>query len=378
MTSALFQPLTIRGVTLANRIALSPMTMQSAEEGCAQPWHFQHYGAFAASGLGVVTIESTAVAPDGRIGLNCLGLYSDACSDKFGELVRFIKSVGQAKVGIQLFYSGRKGSLITRDGVTRQLTPAEGGWPQIAPSALPFRDGWTAPKEADADDIARLQGAWVDAARRAVAAGFDMVELHSAHGYGLHAWLSGITNRRTDGYGGSAENRMRFPLEVIRGIRAVLPDTMPFGMRISAVDGIEGGITLDESIAYVTAAKEAGIDYVCCSSGGAIADFRLPQAEGYQVPFAAEIRRRTGVITRAVGLIFDPHYAQSVIAEGKADFIALGRTLLDDPRWAFHAAEKLGEPLAYPQQLSQLTLPRWPRDIVRNAPEWQTRRQPPE
>ena len=368
MTSPLFQPLTIRGMTTINRVALSPMTQHSAIDGIPQDWHYQHYGAFAASHVGLVVIELTAIAPEGRIGARCLGLYSDACQDGMAKLVRSIRNVGPAKVGVQLFYSGRKGSLAVRFGPIQQLAPEQGGWPTIAPSAIPFRPDWLPPKAADRDDLARMRKAWIDAARRAVAAGFDAVEVHSGHGYGLHPFLSGITNKRDDEYGGGLENRMRFPLEVIKGIRAVLPDSMPFGMRISAVDGVEGGITLEEFVTYVKAAKAEGIDYVCCSSGGAVADCMLPPSPGFQVPFAAHIRRETGVITRAVGLIFEPHQAESIIAGGSADFVALGRALLDDPRWIFHAAETLGEPTNYPPQLGQLMPNRWPRQFVGPSP----------
>ena len=365
MTALLLQPLTIRGMTMPNRVALSPMTMTSGADGMTKDWHYQHYGSFAASGVGFITIESTAIAPDGRIGAACLGLYSDETEDSMRRLVRYIKSLGPAKVGIQLFYSGRKGSLPVRWAPREQLPIEQGGWETVAPSPIPFRAGWRPPREATPEDITRLRSAWIDAARRAVAAGFDAVELHSAHGYGLHPWLSTVTNRRADQYGGSVENRMRFPLEVIRGIRKVIPHSMPLGMRISAVDGVDGGIVLEESIAYVLAAKGEGIDYVCVSTGGAVADFRLPPAPGFQVPYAEEIRRATGVITRAVGLIYDPHQAEAILQSGKADFVALGRTLLDDPRWVFHAAEALGEAPPYPRQYGQLRPERWPREFVR-------------
>ena len=223
MTSPLFAPLKIRGLTLPSRIALSPMTMMCGKDGQPSDWHFQHYGSFSASGVGLVVIESTAIAPDGRIGLACLGLYSDACQAAMAKLVQHIKSVGPAKVGVQLFYSGRKGSLPVEFAAKRQLLPGEGGWQTIAPSAIAFRQGWIPPKEADLSDITRLRASWIDAARRAVEAGFDAVELHSANGYGLHPFLSAITNQREDDYGGSPERRMRFPLEVIRGVRAALP-----------------------------------------------------------------------------------------------------------------------------------------------------------
>jgi 2,4-dienoyl-CoA reductase-like NADH-dependent reductase (Old Yellow Enzyme family) len=350
----LFRPLALRGLTLPNRIVVSPMCQYSAIDGVPQDWHLQHIGAFAASGPGLVMVEATGVEPIGRISPRCTGLYSDDCERAFSHVVRIVKGIGLAKIGIQLAHAGRKASA---------APPFEGGkplpadnphsWRAIAPSVVPFAADWPAPKAADRDDLARQRKAYVDAAQRALRAGFDLVELHCAHGYLLHQFLSPLANRRVDEYGGSLENRMRFPLEMARAARQAWPGDRPFGMRISATDWADGGFTPDEAVRFVAAAKAVGVDYVCVSSGGMTPQGLPPTvagapAPGYQVHLAEKIRRETGILTRAVGMIVDPRQAEKILAEGKADLVALARAFLDDPRWAWHAADALGVPDAAP------------------------------
>jgi 2,4-dienoyl-CoA reductase-like NADH-dependent reductase (Old Yellow Enzyme family) len=360
----LFRPLALRGLTLANRIVVSPMCQYSAVDGEPQDWHLQHLGGFAASGPGLIMVEATGVEPTGRITPRCTGLYSDACEHAFGRIVRLVRGTGLAKIGIQLAHAGRKGSTAPPwlGGKPLPIDDAQ-AWRTVSPSAVPFAPDWPAPKAADDDDLARLRRSFVDAAERALRAGFDLVELHCAHGYLLHQFLSPLANQRIDGYGGSLDNRMRLPIEIIRVVRSVWPQEKPLGVRISATDWVEGGFNPDEAVRFVAAAKAEGIDYVCVSSGGMV-PHGVPPAitPGYQVHLAEKVRRETGVVTRAVGLIADPHQAESILAEGKADMVALARAFLDDPRWAWRAADALGEPsLAYcPPQYKRARPDLWP------------------
>ncbi len=350
----LFRPIGLRGLTLPNRIVVSPMCQYSAIEGVPQDWHLQHIGCFAASGPALVMVEATGVEPIGRISPRCTGLYSDDCERAFAHVVRIVKGIGLAKVGIQLGHAGRKAST---------APPAEGGkplpaddpqaWRTLGPSAIPFAPDWPAPKAADRDDLARLRRAFVEAAERALRVGFDLVELHCAHGYLLHQFLSPLANQRTDEYGGSLENRMRFPLEIACAVRQAWPSDRPLGMRISATDWAEGGFSPDEAVRFVAAAKAEGVDCVCVSSGGMTPHGLPPMAGGapalgYQAGLAEKVRRETGMVTRAVGLIVDPHQAEAIIANGQADLVALARAFLDDPRWAWHAADALGVSAAAP------------------------------
>jgi NADPH2 dehydrogenase len=350
----LFRPIALRGLILPNRIVVSPMCQYSAVDGVPQDWHLQHIGGFAASGPGLVMVEATGVEPIGRITPRCTGLYSDDCERAFAHVVRIVKGIGLARVGIQLGHAGRKAST---------APPAEGGkplpaddpraWRTLGPSAIPFAPDWPAPKAAERDDLARLRHAFVEAAERALRAGFDLVELHCAHGYLLHQFLSPLANQRTDEYGGSLENRMRFPLEIVRAARRAWPGDRPLGMRISATDWAEGGFTPDEAVRFVAAAGAEGVDYVCVSSGGMTPHGLPPMtrgapAPGYQVGLAEKVRRETGMVTRAVGLIVDPRQAEAIIADGQADLVALARAFLDDPRWTWRAADALGVPAAAP------------------------------
>jgi 2,4-dienoyl-CoA reductase-like NADH-dependent reductase (Old Yellow Enzyme family) len=354
----LFQPLTLRGLTLPNRVAVAPMCQYSAVDGCAGDWHLQHYGAMAASNVGLIVIEATGVSPEGRISPTCLGLYDDATEAAFTRLVAALKSFGTSRIAVQLGHSGRKGS-----GSPPALGsgPAkQGGWETVSASAIPFDTDWPAPRAADETELARLKQAFVDGARRAERAGFDAIELHSAHGYLLHQFLSPLSNRRGDRYGGSLDNRMRFPLEVIEAVRRVWPAEKPLGIRISATDWAEGGFTVDEAVTYAKAFRTAGIDYACVSSGGLVPYAKIPLGPGYQIPLAARIRAEAGVPTRAVGLIATPQQAEAALAEGKADLIAIGRGFLDNPRWVWHAAQALGADIAYPPQYMAAMGKYWP------------------
>jgi len=353
----LFQPLTLRGLTLPNRIGVAPMCQYSAHDGQAQDWHLQHYGALAASGPGMVTLEATGILPEGRISAYCLGLYDDASEAALTRLVSFLKPLGTGAIAIQLAHAGRKaGAVRSWEGGG----PAPDGWPTLSSSDLPFGPAWPAPKAATPDDLDRVTEGFVQAAQRALRAGIDAIELHSAHGYLLHQFLSPLTNHRTDRYGGSLDNRMRFPLEVVAALRKAWPADKPLGIRISATDWVEGGWTLDEATIYAKAFQDAGIDYVCVSSGGLVPDAKVPVGPGYQLPFARHIRAETGLVTRAVGLIANGHEAEAALQNGDADLIAIGRGFLDNPRWAWHAAEALGVEIPTPPQYTTARPRIWP------------------
>ncbi|MTJ81915.1 MAG: NADH:flavin oxidoreductase/NADH oxidase [Telmatospirillum sp.] len=356
----LFEPLTVRDVTFANRIAVAPMCQYSAVDGVAQDWHLQHYGSLVASGPGLVVVEATAVAPEGRITPGCLGIYSDAAVAALAHLVATIKRFGKARIALQIGHAGRKASARRPWEGGTALPVSEGGWATIAPSALPFGPGWPVPAEVGAYDVDRLRHAFADAAIRADGAGFDALEIHAAHGYLLHQFLSPVTNHRGDVYGGPLDARMRFPLEVVRSVRRVWPAGKPLGIRISATDWLPDGFSPDEAVAFVAACKGEGVDYVCVSSGGISGDVRIPVAPGYQVDLAARIRHEAGILTRAVGLIADPRQAEQVLATGQADMVALGRAFLDDPRWVWRAARVLGAVPAYPPQYVRVRPDLWP------------------
>jgi len=340
----LFAPLTLRGVTFSNRVAVAPMCQYSATDGLAGPWHLQHYGAMAASGPGLIVLEATAVVPEGRISANDLGLWDDRTQAALTGLVATLKGFGDSRIGVQLGHAGRKGA------DARPWGGEAKGWQILAPSALAFDETRMVPRALGLDEIARLPHSFAAAAARADKVGFDTIELHSAHGYLLHQFLSPLANQRADQYGGSLENRMRLPLAVVEAARAAWPVDKPLGIRISATDWLEGGFTLDEAVVYAKEFAKRGIDYVCVSSGGVVPKAPVPIGPGYQLALAERIRAETGLITRAVGLIAEPHQAESALAEGKADVIALGRAFLDDPRWVWRAAEALGAEIKRPPQ----------------------------
>jgi 2,4-dienoyl-CoA reductase-like NADH-dependent reductase (Old Yellow Enzyme family) len=348
----LFAPLRIKSVTLRNRIGVSPMCQYSSEDGAATDWHLVHYGARAAGGAGLVIAEATAVSPEGRITPGDAGIWEDRHIEPLARINRFVKGQG-AVPGIQLAHAGRKASAARPWEGGAHLGDESGGWPTLAPSPLPFgAELPKVPNEMGEAEIARVQQAFVDAARRAQAAGYEWLEVHCAHGYLAHAFLSPLSNRRSDGYGGGFEGRVRFVLETVRSVREVWPEHLPLGVRLSCTDWAEGGWDLDQSIELARRLKGEGVDLIDCSSGGLIPNARIPVGPGFQVPFAERIRREAGIATSAVGMIDDPAQADAIVREGRADLVLLARALLRDAQWPLRAARALGraEALAPPVQ----------------------------
>ncbi len=343
----LFEPLPLRSLTLPNRIAVSPMCQYQATDGLPCDWHLVHYGGLAQGGAGLVITEAAAVAPEGRISPEDLGIWNDEQADGLGRIVRFMKSQG-AVPGIQLAHAGRKASTFAPWRGSGHVPAEAGGWKPVGPSALPFDAGWAVPTELDESGIKALIRAFAYATRRALAAGFEVVELHAAHGYLLHQFLSPLSNHRQDRYGGSFENRTRLLREVTTAVRALWPGNRPLFVRISSTDWAEGGWDLEQSVALMKALKDLGVDLVDCSSGGLTPLQKITLGPGYQVPFAARIRAEAGLATGAVGLITEPHQAEQILAEGSADLILLGRELLRDPRWPLRAALELGAEVPWP------------------------------
>lgn len=342
----LFRPLALRGVTLRNRIVVSPMCQYLAEEGRPGAWHMAHHARFALSGVGAAIMEATAVTRDGRITHGCTGLWDDAQIAPWAAICDLYRGQGIV-TAIQLSHAGGKGAT-ARPWEGAGPLPEDGpepAWDCIGPSAVPMRPGWRAPRPATEDEIAGVVDAFVAASRRAVAAGFDSIELHGAHGYLLHAFLSPLTNRREDAFGGDLAGRMRLPLMVAEAVRAAIPGTMPLLWRASVTDNMEGGLTLEESIVLARELKARGVDLIDCSAGGIAAPVSLLQqkvAHGFQVPLSQAIRREAGIATMAVGLITDPVQAEAIVAEGRADCVALARELIANPAWAYQAAIALG------------------------------------
>jgi 2,4-dienoyl-CoA reductase-like NADH-dependent reductase (Old Yellow Enzyme family) len=358
--SVLFSPVRLAGLELPNRIAVAPMCQYSATNGEASDWHMTHLGMLANSGASLVVVEMTNVGPEGRISPGCLGLYSDACEAALVRVIRHCKAIGHAHFGVQIAHAGRKASASRAWEGGKPLTPANGGWETFGPSTLAFGDGWPVPREMTEADLNRVRDGFVSAAQRAVRIGFDAVELHGAHGYLLHQFISPLSNRRKDSYGGSLEGRMKFPLEVARAVRAAIPKSMPLGARITGSDWLDGGITPDMAASYAGLFKDAGLNFVDVSSGGLTLDARNPTGYGYNAPLAEAVRRATGLITRTVGLIVTPEQAEGIVASGQADMIALGRTILDDPHWAWHAAKALGSDVKRPHQYLRAGPSMWP------------------
>jgi len=358
--TALFSPLALGGMELPNRIAVSPMAQySSAPDGCAGDWHLVHLGQLSYSGAGLVMTEATAVEPDGRGSLHCLGLYGDPQELALKRIVDGCRQWGGARLGVQLSHTGRKGSVRLPWAGRGSLPVEEGGWRVQAPSAIAADDGGPVPEALDEAGLRRIRAAFVSAARRAVRIGFDVIELHAAHGYLLHQFLSPLSNRRDDAYGGDAERRMRFPLEVAAAVRAAVPSDRALGLRISASDWVDGGFDLDAAVAFAGALKSIGCDYVCVSSGGLVGRQQIRVAPEYQVPFAASVRARTGIATWAVGMIALAQQADAIVRSGRADFVALGRAMLDDPRWGWHAAEALGATVDYPKPYARAARAAW-------------------
>jgi 2,4-dienoyl-CoA reductase-like NADH-dependent reductase (Old Yellow Enzyme family) len=360
MPSQLFTPFALRGLTLPNRVVVAPMCQYSADDGSATDWHMMHLGSFAISGAGLLMIEATAVERPGRITHTCLGLYSDSNELALEHVLAACRRLGNTPIGIQLAHAGRKASAQPPWEGGRSLKPEQDSWPTVAPSAIPLDAGWQTPREATEADLARIRNAFVEATRRAERLGLDLVEAHCAHGYLLHEFLSPLSNKRTDRYGGSAENRMRYPLEVLEAMRAAWPERKPLGIRISATDWLEDGFTIEDAVVFAREVKARGVDYICASSGGISLKASIPIGPDYQVPLAQRIRREAGIATRAVGLIADPHQAERIVSSGEADMVAMARAFLDDPRWVWHAAETLGGTASYPPQYARARADIWP------------------
>lgn len=348
-SAALFDPLTQRSVTLRNRVVVSPMCQYSCADGFATDWHLVHLGSRAAGGAGAVFAEATAVTSEGRISPHDLGIWSDAHAEPLARAAAFIAAQGAAP-GIQLAHAGRKAST-RRPWDGGGVVPIEaGGWVPFAPGDEPFAPNYPTPRAMSEDDIARAIDAFAAAAKRSLGAGFRIVEIHAAHGYLVHQFLSPLVNLRNDHWGGSFENRTRFALEVVRAVRSVWPDELPLWMRVSATDWAEGGWDLEQSVRLARMVGPLGVDLIDCSSGGAVHHQKIEVGPGYQVPFAARIRREAGVATGAVGLITDARQADAVLRAGHADVVLLARAELRDPYWPLHAAQELGIDVPWPPQ----------------------------
>lgn len=349
MSVHLFEPLIQRGVTFRNRIAVSPMCQYSSHDGFANDWHLVHLGSRAVGGAGLVMMEATAVEARGRISPFDQGIWKDEHIDFLARIAAFLKEYG-AVAGIQLAHAGRKASVRRPWEGGAAIHISEGGWQTVAPSPIPFRPADPVPAELSKPQIHALVDAFAGAARRALRAGFQLVELHAAHGYLIHQFLSPLSNARTDEYGGSLANRARFALEVVEAARAAWPQELPLWLRISATDWVEGGWSIDDSVALACMVKPMGVDLIDCSSGGLSTAQQIPLAPGYQVPFAARIRREAAIATGAVGMITTPEQAEEIVATGKADVVLLARQFLRDPYFPLHAALALGVPPAPPVQ----------------------------
>lgn len=349
MTSHLFSPISLNQVELSNRIVVSPMCQYMAVDGSATDWHVMHCGHMSMGAGALLILEATHVAPEGRISHRCLGLYSDENESAIKRVVDFCKAYGVAKMGIQLAHAGRKGSAHTPFEGVGPLGPDDDPWTTVAPSALVYAPGWHVPQALSADGLRKVKQQFVDAAIRSARIGFDVIELHMAHGYLLHEFMSAISNQREDEYGGSAEKRMRFPLEVFEAVREVVPRELALGARISATDWIDGGSTPDDMVALSVSLKSLGCDFVDVTSGQLDPRQNIPFAPGFNVPFAKRVREEAALTAMAVGMITRAQQAEDIVSSGGADLIAIARGIMDDPRWAWHAARELGAETAYPK-----------------------------
>ena len=347
--SHLFSPFTLRSITFRNRIFVSPMCQYSSIDGMPTDWHLVHLGSRAVGGAGLVMVEASAIHPVGRISPDDSGIWSDAHAEAFRPIAAFIRAQG-AVPAIQLAHAGRKASTQIPWLKGSGLADDERGWEPIGPSAIAFADGYRVPRAMSSSEIDATVAQFVAAARRSLAAGFEVVEIHAAHGYLLHEFLSPLSNHRTDEYGGSLENRMRFPLRVVEGVREAWPAELPLFIRISSTDWAEGGWDLEQSIVFSKRIETLGVDLVDCSSGGNVATAKIPLGPGYQVAFSREIRRNAGIATGAVGLITGAKQAAGIIANGEADVVFLARQLLRDPYWPLHAARELDVDVTWPNQ----------------------------
>jgi NADPH2 dehydrogenase len=357
VNSFLFQPLDLGGITLPNRIVVSPMCQYSADDGSMNDWHFVHLGHLAYSGAGLLMVEATHVTREGRITHGCAGLYSEHNEAAMARVIANCRRVSKNPIGIQIAHAGRKASSQVPWEGREYLRPDQSPWQTLAPSPLPFGEGWHVPRELTAAEIRGLVDAFVASAERAKRIGFDVLELHSAHGYLLHQFQSPLSNQRKDEYGRS---RLKFPLAVARAVRDVWPREKALGARITGTDWVEGGLGPEDSVAYARELERIGFDFVCVSSGGLMSHARLNLAPGYQVPFAEKVKQSSKLKVRAVGMIADPEQAEAIVAEGKADMVAMARAFLDNPRWVWHAAERFGVKLDYPPQYARARHDAWP------------------
>jgi len=345
----LFSPITFKSVTLKNRIVVSPMCEYSSVDGFANEWHLVHLGSRAVGGAGLIITEATAVSPEGRISPDDLGIWKNAHLDKLKSIVSFIHKHGSV-AGMQLAHAGRKASAPAPWKGNRQLTSEEGGWQTVAPSAIPFKENERVPEALTASGIEKVVADFKAAAQRALSAGFKLIEIHAAHGYLIHEFLSPLSNQRTDEYGGSFENRIRLLLQITEAIQSVWPKDLPLFVRISATDWAPGGWNEDEAVQLAMVLKDKGVDLIDCSSGGLVATQQIPVGPGYQVPFAEKIKREAGISTGAVGMITTAQQAESILTKGEADLIIMARELLRDPYFPLHAARQLGADIAWPDQ----------------------------
>jgi 2,4-dienoyl-CoA reductase-like NADH-dependent reductase (Old Yellow Enzyme family) len=362
MTAKLFTPIQLGGITLPNRIVVSPMCQYSARDGSMTDWHLMHLGTMACSGAGLFVVEATNVTRDGRITHGCTGLYSDENEATMARAVQVYRGITSNPIGIQIGHAGRKASAQVPWLGGKALGPAESPWQTVAPSAIAFGEGWHVPRELSKADLRQLLDAYASAAERSRRIGFDVLELHSAHGYLLHQFLSPLANQRTDEYG---RNRMMFPLEVARAMREAWPRERALGIRINATDWMDGGWMPEDAVAYARELKRIGFDFICVSSGATVPHAKIPAGPGFQVGFAEKVRNEAGIAVRAVGMIASPQQAEDIVASGKADMVALARGFLDDPRWVWHAAERFGAKVDYPPPYARSHPSLWPGAALR-------------
>ena len=368
--SVLFSPLEIGPVQVPNRIAIAPMCQYSANDGCATDWHLQLVMNYAMSGAATVILEATAVTREGRISHGCLGLNSDACEYALARVLAAARAVAMpgTRFGIQICHAGRKGSTLRNWEGGGPLTRETSAWRTVAPSALPYADSWPVPEALSECEIEALIKAYGEATARAARIGFDMVELHAAHGYLVHQFHSPVSNTRTDAWGGTSEKRLRFPFAVAEAMRAAAPERMALGARITGTDYIEGALTVDDAVHLADAFKMRGFHYACVSSGNIIAGGRPASGPGFNVPNAARVRSETGIVVRTAGLIAEARQAEDIVANRGVDQIAIARGMLDDPRWGWHAAEKLGVKLQLPPQYNRVGAGVWPGAKIARPP----------
>jgi 2,4-dienoyl-CoA reductase-like NADH-dependent reductase (Old Yellow Enzyme family) len=350
--SQLFTPLKLRDVTFKNRVFVSPMCQYSSDNGLPTDWHMVHLGSRAVGGAAMVMVEATAVNPVGRISPGDSGLWSQDHANAFARITKFIRE-NDAVPGVQLAHAGRKASTDAPWHGGQPLPPEKGAWQPVAPSAIPFDTGHPVPREMTSADIDQLVADFVTSTKLSKDAGFEVIELHMAHGYLLHEFLSPLSNHRTDSYGGTFENRIRLPMRIASEVRKAWPKELPLFVRLSVTDWAEGGWDLPQSIQLSKALKEVGVDLIDCSSGALVPHVKIPVGPGFQVPFAAAIRKEAQIATGAVGLITDPHQADEIIADGEADIVLLARALLRDPYWPLRAAKALGDKVPWPPQYAR-------------------------